>query len=150
VLLGDDPTAAPPYDITLDRVYVHGDRARGQKRGVLMNGKRLSVLTSYISDIKAADIDSQAILGYNGAGPLTIANNYLELEASEENIMFGGADPAVVNLGPSDILIRRNHLFKPLTWPSAIQTCLTSTVELVSASRGFLNRNRVALGLDLQ
>jgi hypothetical protein len=118
VQLGDDTTAAPPYDITLDRVYVHGDRAKGQKRGVLMNGKQLSVLNSYISDIKAVDIDSQAILGYNGAGPLTILNNYLE--ASGENIMFGGADPAVVNLVPSDILIRRNHLFKPLTWRSAI------------------------------
>jgi hypothetical protein len=30
--------------------------------------------------------------------------------------MFGGADPAVPTLVPSDIEIRRNHFFKPLIW----------------------------------
>ena len=34
--------------------------------------------------------------------------------------MFGGADPAVTNLVPSDIVLRRNHLFKPLAWRNAI------------------------------
>ena len=62
--------------------------------------------------------DSQAINGYNGAGPFTIENNYLE--AAGENVLFGGADPAVTNLVPSDIVLRRNHLFKPLEWRNAI------------------------------
>ena len=70
------------------------------------------MLNSYISDIKAVNADSQAIAGYNGAGPFTIENNYLE--AAGENVLFGGADPAVTNLVPSDIVLRRNHLFKPL------------------------------------
>jgi hypothetical protein len=30
--------------------------------------------------------------------------------------MFGGADPSIPDLVPSDIEIRRNHLFKPLSW----------------------------------
>jgi hypothetical protein len=34
--------------------------------------------------------------------------------------MFGGADPAVANLVPSDIVLRRNHLFKPLAWRNPI------------------------------
>ena len=34
--------------------------------------------------------------------------------------MFGGADPAVTNLVPSDIVLRRNHLFKPLAWRNPI------------------------------
>jgi hypothetical protein len=118
IQLGTSTTATPPYDITLDRVYVHGDRYRGQKRGITMNGRRLAVLNSYVADIKAVDVDSQAILGYNGAGPFTILNNYLE--ASGENVMFGGADPAVTNLVPADIAIRQNHLFKPLSWRNAI------------------------------
>ena len=96
---------------------MHGDRYKGQKRGVALNGKQLSVLNSYISDIKAMNADSQAINGYNGAGPFTIENNYLE--AAGENVMFGGADPAVTNLVPSDIVLRRNHLFKPLAWRNA-------------------------------
>ncbi len=118
IQIGEDTTVTPPYDITLDRVYIHGDRYKGQKRGVTLNGKQLSVLNSYISDIKAVNADSQAINGYNGAGPFTIENNYLE--AAGENVLFGGADPAVTNLVPSDIVLRRNHLFKPLEWRNAI------------------------------
>jgi hypothetical protein len=118
IQLGEDTTAAPPYDIALDRVYVHGHRYKGQKRGITLNGKNLSVLNSYISDIKAVGADSQAILGYNGAGPFTIENNYLE--GAGENVMFGGAAPAVTNLVPSDIVLRGNHLFKPMSWRNAI------------------------------
>ena len=33
-----------------------------------------------------------------------------------ENVLFGGADPQIPNLVPSDIEIRRNHFYKPLTW----------------------------------
>jgi hypothetical protein len=99
-------------------VYVHGHRYKGQKRGMALQGKRLSVLNSYISDIKAIGADSQAINSYNGAGPFTIVNNYIE--AASENVMFGGADPAVTNLVPSDIVLRWNHLFKPLSWRNAI------------------------------
>jgi hypothetical protein len=118
IQLGEDTTVAPPYDITLDRVYIHGDRYKGQKRGVTLNGRQLRVLNSFISDIKAVNADSQAIAGYNGAGPFTLENNYLE--AAGENVMFGGADPAVTNLVPSDIVLRRNHLYKPLAWRNAI------------------------------
>ena len=118
IQIGEDTTSQPPYDITLDRVYIHGDRYKGQKRGITLNGNQVSVLNSYISDIKAVNADSQAINGYNGAGPFTIENNYLE--AAGENVLFGGADPAVANLVPSDIVMRRNHLFKPLAWRNAI------------------------------
>ena len=118
VQLGDSTTAAPPYDITFDRVYVHGHPDKGQKRGLTLNGVRLTVVNSYISDIKTVGADSQAILGYNGAGPLTITNNYLE--GSGENVMFGGAAPAVTNLVPSNIVLTRNHFFKPLQWRNAI------------------------------
>jgi hypothetical protein len=30
--------------------------------------------------------------------------------------MFGGGDPAIPNLVPSDIEIRRNYFSKPLSW----------------------------------
>jgi hypothetical protein len=38
------------------------------------------------------------------------------LEASGENVLFGGVDPAIKNLVPADIEIRRNHFYKPLVW----------------------------------
>lgn len=118
VQLGDDSTAARPYDIVLDRVYVRGHPTKGQKRGIAMNGVRLSVLNSYIVDIKAVNGDSQGINGYNGAGPMLIENNHIE--AAAENILFGGGVPMVSGLVPSDITIRRNYIYKPLSWRSEI------------------------------
>lgn len=118
IAIGENTTAAGSYDIVLDRVYAHGHPWKGQKRGIALNSIRTDVLNSYISDIKAVNADSQAIAGFNGAGPFRIINNYLE--GSGENIMFGGADPAISNLVPSDIQILRNHIYKPLAWKNPI------------------------------
>ncbi len=83
---------------------------KGQKRGIALNSGSTTIRNSYISDIKAFGQESQAIAGWNGTGPYTIENNYLE--AAGVNILFGGADPAIQELVPSDIIIRRNHITK--------------------------------------
>jgi hypothetical protein len=119
ITLGDGSSAqnsldSIPSDITLDRVYIHGDPARGQKRGVALNSARTTISNSYISDIKAVGQDSQAVGGWNGPGNYTIQNNYLE--ASGENIMFGGTDPTILNLVPTHITITGNTMSKPLEW----------------------------------
>ncbi|HUK32920.1 MAG TPA: hypothetical protein VLV86_03355, partial [Vicinamibacterales bacterium] len=106
--------AVVPHDLIVDRVYVHGDPTLGQKRGIALNSASTTIRNSYIAGIASASQDSQAICGWNGPGPFTIANNYLE--ASAENLLFGGADPAVPNLVPSDITISHNQLSKPLAW----------------------------------
>ena len=103
-----------PRDLILDRVYIHGDPTAGQKRGIALNSGATHIINSYIADIKAAGQDSQAIAGWNGTGPYLIENNYLE--GAGENVMFGGADPSIPNLVPSDITIRRNYFTKPLEW----------------------------------
>ena len=87
---------------------------KGGRRGIALNGGAMAVVDSYLADFKEVGADSQAICGWNGPGPFKIVNNYLE--AAGENVMFGGADPSVRNLVPSDIEIRRNTLTKPLTW----------------------------------
>jgi len=106
--------AMVPHNLIVDRVYVHGDATIGQKRGIALNSASTTIENSYISDIKSEDQDAQAICGWNGPGPYTIINNYLE--ASGENVMFGGEDPAILDLVPSDIVFARNHLSKPLDW----------------------------------
>ncbi len=106
--------ADTPHNLILDRCYIHGRNELTSRRGVLLNGAASAVIDSHVSEIHAAGYDSQAVLGYNGPGPFKIVNNYLE--GAAENIMFGGADPAIPGLVPSDIEIRRNHLFKPLSW----------------------------------
>jgi len=58
-----------------------------------MNSRHTAVIDSHLSDFKEVGADSQAIAGWNSPGPFRIENNYLE--AAGENVMFGGADPAI-------------------------------------------------------
>jgi hypothetical protein len=115
-----------PYEIELDRVYIHGDPVMGQKRGIALNGGTVNIRNSHISDIRGVGMDTQAIGGWNGTGPYLIENNYLE--AAGENIMFGGADPYIQNLVPSNIVIRGNHLTRPMTWRDPVVATPTSVV----------------------
>ncbi len=119
ITLGDGSTAQKnvrtvPSDLTLDRVYIHGDEKLGQKRGIALNASHVTVSNSYIADIKAVGQDSQAIAGWNGPGSYVIENNFIE--AAGENILFGGADPSILQLTTTDIVIRRNTISKPLSW----------------------------------
>ncbi len=134
-----------PHDIIVERCYIHGDPARGGRRGIALNGVSLAVIDSYLADFKEVGADSQAIMGWNGPGPFKIVNNHLE--AAGENVMFGGADPAIHSLVPSDIEIRQNHFFKPLSWregdPSYAGTPWTikNLFELKNARRVLVEGN---------
>jgi hypothetical protein len=135
-----------PHHIEFDRVYIHGHPTQGTKRGIALNGNALTVKNSYLSDIKANGLDSQALCSWNGAGPFRITNNYLE--AAGENIMFGGASPWIQDLVPSDIEIRKNHFFKPLSWrngdPSFAGTAWTvkNLLEFKNARRVLIYGNK--------
>jgi len=140
VTLGRNETdaGALPHHIVFDRCYLHGDPARGSRRGVAMNSRETAVIDSYLSDFKEESADSQAIAGWNGAGPFKIANNYLE--AAGENVMFGGADPAIRDLVPADIEIRHNHLAKPLRWKGGPWS-IKNLFELKNARRVLIEGN---------
>lgn len=103
-----------PHHMIVDRCYVHGDPKKGSRRGVALNGRHLAVIDSYLSDFKEVGGDSQAILGWGGVGPFKISNNHLE--GAGENVMFGGGDPFIKDLVPSDIEVRGNLMLKPLRW----------------------------------
>jgi hypothetical protein len=134
-----------PYALTFDRVYVHGNSTGNIIRGIALNSVSTAVVNSYVSDIHAAGYDSQAIAGWNGPGPFKIANNYLE--GAAENILFGGSDPAIPNLVPSDIEVRGNYLFKPLTWQQGSPTyagiawSIKNLFELKNAQRVLVDGN---------
>ena len=107
-----------PYEIVFDRVYVHGHPLYGQKRGIALNARLVTIRNSHISDIKAVGADSQAIGGWNGPGPFSIENNYLE--AAAENFLLGGSDPAIPNLVSEDVTVRHNHMSRPMSWRDPI------------------------------
>jgi PKD repeat protein len=123
IQLGDGSSAqnAPamvPHHIVLSHVYVHGDPLVGQKRCIAINAAYVTITDSYVSECKSTTQDSQAIGGWNGPGPYRIENNYLE--GAGENVMFGGADPAIPNLVATDIVFRRNHVSRPMAWRDPI------------------------------
>jgi hypothetical protein len=141
--LGDGSSAQTslsqvPHDLVVDRVFIHGDAAQGQKRGLALNSASTTITGSYIADIKAVGQDSQAICGWNGPGPYTITNNYLE--AAGENVMFGGADPSVPNLVPSDITIANNQFSKQTAWRGR-NWVVKNLLELKNARRVTIERN---------
>ena len=103
-----------PHHLIIDRCYVHGHPTLGHRRGLALNSASSEVRDSHFSDFKLVGFDTQAILGWNGPGPYLIENNHLE--AAGENVMFGGADPKIANLVPSNITMRRNLFTKPTAW----------------------------------
>lgn len=102
-----------PYDLLFDRIYLHGHPTLGSRRGMAMNGRRIAVVNSWISDFKEQGADSQALCAWNGT-TYKIVNN--RLEGAGENIMFGGAKTQVPDLLIADIEFRNNHVIKPLAW----------------------------------
>ena len=105
-----------PTDLIFDRVLIRGDLTKGQKRGIALNSANTFIRNSYIDGIRVAGQETQAIAGWNGPGPFVIENNYLE--AAGIGVLFGGAQPSIDQLVPSDIVIRRNHITRPVAWKS--------------------------------
>lgn len=142
ITLGADATQTDisqmPHTFVLDRLYIHGDPVVGQKRGLTLNSGSTQVLNSYFEDFKLVGQDTQALGGWNGTGPFLIENNYTE--AAGENLIFGGADPRIPNLVPSDITIRRNVFTKPLSWRNE-RWQVKNAFELKNARRVLVEGN---------
>jgi hypothetical protein len=137
ITLGDSGSAQVSYaqvpeDLVLDRLLILGDPARGQKRGVALNSAATTIRNCYIADIKEVGQETQAIAGWNGPGPFLIENNYLE--AAGISILFGGTEPSIGGLVPSDITVRRNTMAKPLSWRNEAWT-VKNLFELKNARR---------------
>src|SRR5689334_6758853 len=142
---GQTSTSQVPTDIVFDRCWIHGTSTATTRRGIALNSARTAVIDSYISDIHEVGADNQALCGWNGPGPFKIVNNYLE--GATENLLFGGSDPSIPNLVASDIEIRHNYFFKPLSWnpndPSygGIHWAVKNLFELKNVARVIVEGN---------
>jgi hypothetical protein len=110
----------PADHVVFDRMWIHGTAQDETTRGIFLGSARyLAVVDSFFTDFHCvartgACTDAQAIIGGlrdEPMGPYKIVNNFLE--AAAENILFGGG---AATTAPTDIEIRHNYLFKPLTW----------------------------------
>jgi hypothetical protein len=109
--------ASVPSNLVVDRCYIHGDATYGQKRGISLQSATTTIKNCYISDIKKTGQDAQAIAGWNGPGPWTIDNCYLE--ATTENFLVGGATIQIPDLLPTDITFTNNTVTKLEAWRGA-------------------------------
>ncbi|MGA9566938.1 MAG: hypothetical protein WBS19_15545 [Candidatus Korobacteraceae bacterium] len=132
--------------ITVDRCYLHGSPTQDITRAIAGNISNLAVVDSYISDIHGYGVDSQAIGLWYSPGPIKIINNYLE--AAGENVMFGGAGGLNNPFIPSDIEIRNNYFYKPLSWQQVGVTIppnnpwvVKNHLEFKSARRALVDGN---------
>jgi hypothetical protein len=123
--------------ITLDRLLIVAG-AEGQKRAIMGNGRHITLTRSHIANIWRSGQDSQAFCAWDGAGPYTITDNYLE--AASENVMFGGADSAAADRVPSDIRVENNHFSKRLEWKGQPRV-VKNLFELKAARRVIVRNN---------
>jgi hypothetical protein len=126
-----------PHHLIVDRSYVHGTPSLDLKRCVTLNSATSAVVDSWLTECHSNNGDSQAILGYNGAGPYKIENNYLA--AGHEVVMFGGGDPGIAGLIPSDIELLHNHITRPLAWRNKWQ--VKNLVETKNVQRLLVEGN---------
>lgn len=142
--------------VIFDRNYMHAGEGSevGHGVGMVLGSHNIAVINSYISGLnciarKGACTDATALGGAHSDEPFgtfKIYNNFLE--ASGENIMFGGG-PSENN--PTDIEIRRNHLFRPMIWkegepgytpsPQGTPYIVKNHLELKSAIRVLIEGN---------
>ncbi len=107
--------------VIFDRNWFHAaDGAEvGHGVGIIHGSHMIAVINSYVSGLNCVArtgkcTDATGIGGGGGDEPISalkIYNNFIE--AAGENVLFGGSAATIV---PTDIEIRRNHLFRPMLW----------------------------------
>ena len=128
-----------PSDITIrSNVFMAG--SNGGLRGISAHGSNIVIEDNHIENYWNANRDTQGIWGNNGPGPYRIVNNFIE--ASGENIMFGGDAARIVGVVPSDILVKSNTLFKRQAWRTAVPNpSVKNLFELKNAQRVVVEDN---------
>lgn len=125
-------------NVVLRRLLFVVPTGQEQKRFVLGNGRHITLTQSYCSGVWRTGQDSQCFTAWDGAGPYTITDNFLE--AASENVMFGGADSTSPDNIPSDILVENNLFTKRLEWkghPRGVKNLF----ELKAARRVLIRKN---------
>jgi hypothetical protein len=140
------PSTSANDSITVDRCYIHGSPTIDTQHAIVANASNFAVVDSYVSEIHAPHVDTQAVGAWYSPGPIKIVNNFLE--AATENIMFGGAGNTSNPFVAADIEIRNNYLYKPMSWaqvgvsipPNNIMV-VKNLLELKSAKRVLIDSN---------
>jgi len=129
--------------VTLDRVRVLGDPAKGAKRGIAANGNgTITIRRSYVADCFGPypGQDTQAIGAWDMAPGLVVEDNYLE--GGSETILLGGADPPSADRTPRDVTIARNTITKNPAWQTRA-VGVKNTLEIKNAIHVDITENTI-------
>jgi hypothetical protein len=136
---GNETTDAQlPYDIELDRMWIHGEAPQWAKRGVALNGKRLTLKNSTVAGFRSSWQETQAVAIWNTPGPVQITNNYLQ--GGGMALMVGGAEASIAGMIPSDIQITGNLMSRPVAWRSE-SVVVKNVMELKTGRRVTITGN---------
>src|ERR1035438_8041816 len=135
----NDGVAPLPDNIFIDRCYIHGLTTASVHRAILADDTNFAIIDSYVSDVQGPGLETQALAAWWTPGPIKIVNNYLS--ATTENVMFGGAGGPANPYVPSDIEMRNNYLFKPLSWVGT--SSIKDAFEIKSGQRVLFDSNTV-------
>ncbi len=137
------PVVPQPDHIIIDRCYAHGSQYQDLGQAIALNGSYMGLVDSYISEIHETARDAWGTGASWGQGPFKIDNNHIE--ASTENIIFGGSGKGVLGYVASDITVTNNYIFKPLSWiPLSVGNhimVVKNAFELKSAQRVLFDHN---------
>ncbi len=111
-------TAGMPHHIILDRCLFLGDPRTNLTNGLLMECANCAVVGSYMDDVHGVGLESHGWLTTSGTGPILIQSN--EIHALSNTFFFGGNDPSIVGLVPSDVVIRGNWFMDRPQWDSGL------------------------------
>lgn len=125
-------------NITLRRLLYLPDVAEQTHRFCLGNGTNITFDRCYISGVWKSGQDTQGFAAWDGAGPYTITDNYLEV--ASENILFGGEDSASIGNVPADILVEDNFCTKSPLWEGLARQ-VKNLFELKAAKRVVVQDN---------
>ena len=106
---------------------------------MMVHGGHVTLRQCWISGIKEADYgDTQAVAGWDLPGPVTVQD--CRLEAAGEVVIFGGADPSIKGMTPTDIKILDNDITRPMEWRGKWQ--VKNLLELKHARNVLVRGNR--------
>ena len=141
VLAGNYAATLPtqqPDNVILDRIEIVA--ASTGKRGIEAHTRNFTLSESRVVGFLYAGSDSQAFVSYNGPGPYNLLSS--ELEASGENILFGGGTTTTFDMIPSNVKIFDNLIRKPLAWKSSLGT-VKNSIEFKCVKGASVNGNTI-------
>lgn len=114
-----DTVAEQAHDVILQHCVVDSPDNSSMTHGVLVDGKRISVLSSWIGNVKLTSQiggDSTGINSATGEGLHVFQNDFIE--SAGEGYITGGTTNAM-KVTPSGVEFRRDYFTKRASWTTA-------------------------------